>query len=133
ESKEVIVPFPVKHLGEELLVTVPQKGDKKKLLELSKLNVPDYTRKGGKIIFYGIPGDNDTVNLPVKKLIVEEMTIYGAVGNTKAWYPLVDMIAAGKLDIGQLVTHRFKLEDINKAFDLYRNHDPELIKAVIEF
>ena len=95
--------------------------------------MPDYTRKGGKIIFYGIPGDNDTVNLPVKKLIVEEMTIYGAVGNTKAWYPLVDMIAAGKLDIGQLVTHRFKLEDINKAFDLYRNHNPELIKAVIEF
>ena len=44
ESKEVIVPFPVKHLGEELLVTVPQKGDKKKLLELSKLNVLQYKK-----------------------------------------------------------------------------------------
>ena len=39
ESKEVIVPFPVEHLGEDLLITVPQKGDKKKLLELSRLNV----------------------------------------------------------------------------------------------
>ena len=44
ESKEVITPFPVKHLGEELLVTVPQKGDKKKLLELSKLNVLQYKK-----------------------------------------------------------------------------------------
>ena len=44
ESKEVIVPFPVKHLGEELIVTVPQKGDKKKLLELSKLNVLQYKK-----------------------------------------------------------------------------------------
>ena len=44
ESKEVITPFPVKHLGEELLVTGPQKGDKKKLLELSKLNVLQYKK-----------------------------------------------------------------------------------------
>ncbi len=44
ESKEVIVPFPVKHLGDDILVTVPQKGDKKKLLELSKLNVLQYKK-----------------------------------------------------------------------------------------
>lgn len=43
ESKEVIVPFHVKHLG-ELIVTVPNKGDKKKLLELSKLNVLQYKK-----------------------------------------------------------------------------------------
>ena len=44
ESKEVIVPFPVEHLGEDIMVTVPQKGDKKKLLELSKLNVLQYKK-----------------------------------------------------------------------------------------
>ena len=87
----------------------------------------------GKIILYGIPGDGEKVDLPIKKLICEEMTVYGAVGNTKAWYPLVKMIADGKMDVASLVTHRFRLEDINKAFDLYRNHDKTLIKAVIEF
>ena len=44
ESKEVIVPFPVKHLGDELTITVPLKGDKKKLLELSRLNVLQYKK-----------------------------------------------------------------------------------------
>ena len=44
ESKEVIVSFPVEHLGEDLLITVPQKGDKKKLLELSRLNVLQYKK-----------------------------------------------------------------------------------------
>ena len=44
ESKEVIVPFLVEHLGSDLTVTVPQKGDKKKLLELSKLNVLQYKK-----------------------------------------------------------------------------------------
>ncbi len=44
ESKEVIVPFLVEHLGSDVTITVPQKGDKKKLLELSKLNVLQYKK-----------------------------------------------------------------------------------------
>ena len=44
ESKEVIVPFPVEQLSNDLTITVPQKGDKKKLLELSKLNVLQYKK-----------------------------------------------------------------------------------------
>ena len=44
ESKEIIVPFPVKHLGDNITVTIPQRGDKKKLLELSKLNVLQYKK-----------------------------------------------------------------------------------------
>ena len=92
-----------------------------------------WIKKGGRIIQYGIPGDDEVVNYPIKKLIVDEITIHGAVGNTKAWYPLIDLIDQGKLNLEKLVTHEFKLEDINKAFDLYRNHDSSLIKAVIKF
>ena len=44
ESKEVIVPFPVEQLSNDLTIIVPQKGDKKKLLELSKLNVLQYKK-----------------------------------------------------------------------------------------
>lgn len=95
--------------------------------------MPDYVKKGGNIILYGIPGDEDQIIFPVKKMIVEEISVHGAVGNTKAWYPLVKMIESGKLDLEQLVTHEFKLEDINKAFDLYRAHDKTLIKAIIKF
>lgn len=44
ESKEVIVPFPVELEVDDFTFTVPQKGDKKKLLELSKLNVLQYKK-----------------------------------------------------------------------------------------
>lgn len=96
-------------------------------------SVTDYCKKGGKIIQYGIPGDDEVVTIPIKKLVTEEITLYGAVGNTKAWYPLIEMIANGRLNVERMVTHKFKLEDIDKAFDLYRNRCKELIKAVIEF
>ncbi|MBQ2931563.1 MAG: alcohol dehydrogenase catalytic domain-containing protein [Clostridia bacterium] len=95
--------------------------------------MPYCSKKGGKVILYGIPGDDEVVNFPIKKLITEEIAIYGAVGNTKAWYPLVDLIAKKQLDLEKMVTHRFKLEEIDKAFDLYRNREKGLIKAIIEF
>lgn len=41
-SKEIIVPFPISYELGNLIVTVPQKGEKKKLLDLSLLNVRQY-------------------------------------------------------------------------------------------
>lgn len=96
-------------------------------------NMPYCAKKGGKIILYGIPGDDEVVTIPVKKLVTEEITLYGTVGNTKAWYPLVDLLASKKLDLSDMVTHRFTIDDIDKAFDLYRNREQSLIKAIIEF
>ena len=43
-SKEVIVPFPVEQFLNNVDFTIPQRGDKKKLLELSRLNVLQYKK-----------------------------------------------------------------------------------------
>ena len=96
-------------------------------------SMPDYVKKGGNIILYGIPGNEDQICFPVVKMIVEEISVHGAVGNTKAWYPLAKMIESGKLDLESLVTHEFSIDNINEAFDLFRQKDPTLIKAIIKF
>lgn len=44
DSKEIIVPFPVELQLEGVTQTIPIKGDKKKLLELSRLNVLQYKK-----------------------------------------------------------------------------------------
>lgn len=44
ESKEIITPFPVELSLEGIAITVPLRGDKKKLLGLSKLNVLQYKK-----------------------------------------------------------------------------------------
>ena len=94
---------------------------------------PFYCKKGGRIVQYGIPADGDTVTVPVKRLVTGEIAVYGTVGNTKAWYPLIEMIKSGRLNVEKMVTHTFRIEEIDRAFDLYRNHDKSLIKAVILF
>lgn len=44
DSKEIIVPFPVEQFVPDVQFTVPQRGDKRTLLELSKLNVMQYKK-----------------------------------------------------------------------------------------
>ncbi|MEP7142097.1 MAG: excinuclease ABC subunit UvrC [Ferruginibacter sp.] len=41
EAKEIIIPFGIEYPQKDIMITIPQAGDKKKLLELSKKNV-DY-------------------------------------------------------------------------------------------
>ncbi|MDL2213304.1 excinuclease ABC subunit UvrC [Bacteroides sp. OttesenSCG-928-J23] len=42
KSREIIVPFPIEMELNDITITIPQRGDKKKLLDLSRLNVLQY-------------------------------------------------------------------------------------------
>lgn len=95
--------------------------------------MPLCCKRGGSILLYGIPGDEEIVSLPIKKLVTDEIAVYGAVGNTKAWYPLLDFMARGQLNLEPMITHTFSLEEIGKAFALHENREPGLIKAIIKF
>ena len=43
---------------------------------------------------------------------------------------IVDMYMEGRVNIDDLITHKLKLEDINKGFDLM--HAGESIRSVVE-
>ncbi|MFN4127107.1 NAD(P)-dependent alcohol dehydrogenase [Pannonibacter indicus] len=44
---------------------------------------------------------------------------------------LMDVIASGRLDTSSLVTHRFKLDDIEAAYDLFANQRDGVLKVAI--
>lgn len=44
----------------------------------------------------------------------------------------IQLISEGKLEVESFITHRFKLADINDAFDMVINRPGEIIKIVIE-
>ena len=39
DAKEIIIPFPIEYPENDIIITIPKGGDKKKLLELSEKNV----------------------------------------------------------------------------------------------
>lgn len=89
-------------------------------------------RKGGRLVIVGY-SDKDIV-LSAAKIMYFEMEIVGSLGCRPVDYPrIIEMARLGKLRIAELVTHRFPLEEIEKAFDLLRNGDETVLRAIIAF
>ena len=87
--------------------------------------------KGGKVVLYGIPPDDAPVQFPVKDLIFRQITVGGGTNNELAWTPLMDLVAAGRFNVADMVTHRFSFSELPEAVDLVGRHPDDLIKAVI--
>jgi len=43
----------------------------------------------------------------------------------------MNLVKMGRLDLGQLVTHRFGLDDIEEAYPLFSNQEDGVVKVTI--
>jgi threonine dehydrogenase-like Zn-dependent dehydrogenase len=43
----------------------------------------------------------------------------------------MDVVSSGRADLGALVTHRFKLDDIEEAYDLFANQRDGVLKVAV--
>ena len=76
-------------------------------------------RKGGRLVIVGYT--DKKMELAAPKVMYFEMEVVGSLGCRPADYPrIVEMARTGKLKVKELVTSRFKLEEINDALDLLR-------------
>ena len=100
------------------------------------------TRPGGAVVLVGVPGiakNVDWTSLFAKELTVAATYTYHRAeqyqGRTWSTFELaLDLMASGKVDLGWMVTHRFKLEEYDKAFRLLgQKGNSKVIKAVFEF
>lgn len=76
-------------------------------------------RNGGRMVMVGYT--NQDVPLNAGRIMYREMEIVGSLGCRPVDYPpLIEMAAAGRIKVTELVSHRFPLEEINAAFDQLR-------------
>ena len=76
-------------------------------------------RKGGTIVLVG--GFVAPIGAELKKVVDNELTVrgsfcYGFSGMKRDFASSIDLIASRRVNAGSLVTHRFELVDIEKAF-----------------
>jgi threonine 3-dehydrogenase len=76
-------------------------------------------KKGGCAVLLGLPPkpfEFDLGNLVVMKGI----TVYGIAGRRlwKTWYEARGLLRGGAVDLSPIVTHKFKMEEFEKAFEI---------------
>ncbi len=86
---------------------------------------------GGVVNLYGLPAAGTKMELPTDEVIFRQLTIRGGTNNELAWVPLMDLIARGKFNNADMVTHRFGFEELPAAIELVDKHPDGLIKAVL--
>ena len=84
---------------------------------------------GGSIANVGVHGKS--VELHLEKLWIQNVTISTGLVNTNTTPMLMKTVQSGKVDAGQLITHRFALNDILQAYEVFGNAAKEKAMKVI--
>lgn len=84
---------------------------------------------GGTIANVGVHGKS--VELHLEKLWIQNVNISTGLVNTNTTPMLLKTLQSGKIDAGQLITHRFALNDILKAYEVFGNAAQEKAMKVI--
>ncbi|MFC1724013.1 L-threonine 3-dehydrogenase [candidate division KSB1 bacterium] len=89
-------------------------------------------RKGGRFSAFGIAAK--PVELDINNAVIfKGVTVYGINGRLMfdTWFKVRNLLASKKLDISPVVTHKLKLEDFEKGFDLMRTFPQKCGKVVL--
>ena len=87
-------------------------------------------RKGGRLVVVGYASEE--ITLSAAKIMYFEMEVRGSLGCRPVDYPrLIELCRIGKIKVKELVTQKFKLEQINDAFDLLRKHDENTLRSIV--
>lgn len=101
-----------------------------------------FIRSGGKVVLVGLPNIPKSIDwspIFIHELTVQASYIYHHVENFqgmtwKTFDLAIEMMRSGVVDLGWLVTHKFRLEQYKQAFvQLHNRKEMGIIKAVFEF
>jgi alcohol dehydrogenase len=74
-------------------------------------------RPGGRLANIGVHGKPATLHL--EDLWIRNVTITTGLVDTYSTPQLLDMVVAGQIDTGHMITHRFALDQIIEAYDVF--------------
>jgi L-iditol 2-dehydrogenase len=101
-------------------------GDPLCIDEAQKLLTP-----GGTLVLVGIPS-TDRVIFGIHHMRRKELTFKNVRRQRGCVAPVIEMIAAGRIDPKPLLTHRFPLERVAEAFDLVARYGDGVVKALVD-
>lgn len=87
-------------------------------------------RPGGHVANIGVHGKPATLHL--EDLWIRNLTITTGLVDTYSTPRLLNMVAAGRLDSSQFITHRFALHDMERAYEVLAHpRDTGALKVVL--
>ena len=87
--------------------------------------------KGGKYVVVGIPETEDYIKINPHKLRIKEIDILNVRRSNVKFSRIQNIVVKNSIPINKLVTHYFKLEDIQKGFDIASKYKDNIIRGIV--
>ena len=91
----------------------------------------DYAAPAAKICLLGLCGGH-TARVDVDKLVTYDLELHGSLSSPGVWEAVIGLMESGKIRVKELISHRFSLKEMEKAFLLMEQKDPEIVKILLE-
>ena len=89
-------------------------------------------KKGGRVSLLGVPSASVQEAVPFKQIVHDEIMITGSRADPNTMWRAVAMIGAGTLNVKDLITHHFPIEQYKDALGTFVNRRENAVKVVIE-
>ncbi len=84
----------------------------------------DMVRKGGAVMMFGVPSKGAMMNTDMSKIYSKEITLVTSyAASDKDTKEALALLTSSKIDVRQLITHTYTIDDTQKAFDHARSGD----------
>jgi len=87
-------------------------------------------KNGGTVMLIGWTG-NETDPFDLTNTTFKELTVLGTLGFCRDFPISMKMLAAGKVNIERIITHRFSLDQVKEAIELLESGADGIWKAVV--
>ena len=88
-------------------------------------------RKGGQVALLGVATDDVVEELPFKYVTHNEIAIFGSRANPNVSQKVLNLMSTNQLNVKDLITHKFSLENFSQALDTFVKRKENAVKVVI--
>ena len=88
-------------------------------------------RRGGRVTMIGLPPE-DNFPYPLVEAMAKEVDIITVFRYANVYPAAIALVAQGRVDVKSLITHRFPLEEAERALQLSDRREDGVVKALVE-
>lgn len=89
-------------------------------------------KRGGRVGLLGVPEGQIDEPIPFGYTVSNEIAVFGSKANPNVSGKIIPLIAQGQLQLKDLITHTFPLENFSEALDTFVQRRDGAMKVVIE-
>jgi L-iditol 2-dehydrogenase len=86
-------------------------------------------RKGGRVAVIGIPMED--ARIPMQRLVLDEIDVVGVRATAGEMPRAIQLVAAGRIRLRELITHRFALDDFAEAYATFTERRDGALKVIV--